>query len=87
MDKLSRDAFEARLAGVSYGALMAMRSQKPQQVYYIRPGNTKTKNCVLCGEPFQSNRRDRKYCCGECADKARQRQSYQRQKRRRAAEQ
>lgn len=68
MDKLTRDAIDARKAGMTYGKYMAMK--KPtiaEPVPVQEPGVRHI--CLHCGKEFFETRRlVRKYCSRRCRE-------------------
>ena len=77
MDQLSRDARAARKLGLSYGKYIALnKPPKPPAERY--PQKTEQSDqephCAYCGKIIPKNCKSRKYCCPDCADKARQQQ-------------
>lgn len=83
MDQLTEDAVDARKKGMSYGKYMAMKHQerKPQKEAAGEPVK-KTVYCAICGAVIQNAVRNQKYCTGECADIAMDRQRMESRKRR-----
>ena len=69
MDKLARDAANARKKGMSYGQYMA---QKKPDIILPKKTNRKMRECQRCGKPFPLDSRGagvKKFCSDECREK------------------
>ena len=84
MDQLTEDAVDARKKGMSYGKYMAMKQQEQDKERMPEKEKTdkKTVLCAICGAVIQNAVRNQKYCTGECADIAMDRQRLESRKRR-----
>ena len=102
MEQLTEDAVQAKKHGLSYGRyIQKFKPPKPPAERYPKkkaqaakataPAEQKSVvRCAVCGAEIPNAKRNRKDCCGECADIAISRQRNESQRRRkeaRAAEQ
>lgn len=97
MEQLTEDAVQAKKHGLSYGQyIQKFKPPKPPAERYPKkkvpieksPESVEQKSvvrCAVCGAEIPNAKRNRKYCCGECADIAISRQRNESQRRRKEA--
>ena len=81
MDQLSKDAMEARKAGLTYGKYMATK-YKPEEKPKPKPKKKKEAGpkCAICGMLIPPNTHRRRYCSAVCADRAQELREMERDK-------
>lgn len=92
MEQLTEDAVAARKKGMTYGKYMAMkeaakepageRFPKKKKEHVEGENGKKAIHCGICGKVIHNPLRNQKYCTGECADIAIDRQRQEGAKRR-----
>ena len=83
MPNLTRDAVAARQMGMTYGQYIAYKENqelRARQTAVLK--HERLPVCACCGEPISKGSRSRKYCGQTCADRMRDRQRREHQKRR-----
>ena len=71
MDQLSKDAADARKAGLTYGKYMATKTkqeEKPKPKPKKKPAEGP--RCVICGMLIPPKTHRHRYCSAVCADRA-----------------